>query len=115
MGEDERGCIRFNDRSTDGLSGHPGATDGRWQMEDHLTVASDTRTHRFHELQQLTGISKGTLTRQLRELEADGLIQRHVFGEVPPRVEYSLTDAGHSFLPILDQMAAWSEQHFHVK
>ncbi len=42
MGEDERGCIRFNDQSTDGLSGHSGPTDGSWQMEDHLAVAPDT-------------------------------------------------------------------------
>ncbi|UKS56240.1 helix-turn-helix transcriptional regulator [Exiguobacterium acetylicum] len=86
---------------------------GKWKiiLLWHLTHG----TYRFHELQQLTGISKGTLTRQLRELEADRLIQRHVFGEIPPRVEYSLTDAGHSFLPILDQMAAWSSQHFQAE
>lgn len=84
---------------------------GKWKIVllSHLS----TGTKRFHELEHLLpGISKGILTRQLRELEADEMIDRKVYREVPPKVEYSLTDTGYSFLPILDQMAAWSNRHF---
>ncbi|RDB32432.1 helix-turn-helix domain-containing protein [Exiguobacterium sp. RIT594] len=84
---------------------------GKWKIV--LLWHLSTGTKRFHELEQLLpGISKGILTRQLRELEADSMINRRVYREVPPKVEYSLTEIGHSFLPILDQMAAWSSQHF---
>ncbi len=69
-------------------------------------------TQRFGALQRLLpGISKGILTRQLRELEQDGMLLRKVYREVPIKVEYSLTDTGLSFLPILDAMAAWSMSH----
>ncbi|MET4655717.1 DNA-binding HxlR family transcriptional regulator [Exiguobacterium sp. PvP048] len=84
---------------------------GKWKIV--LLWHLSTGTKRFHELEQLLpGISKGILTRQLRELEADSMINRRVYREIPPKVEYSLTEIGHSFLPILDQMAAWSNQHF---
>lgn len=84
---------------------------GKWKIV--LLWHLSTGTKRFHELEHLLpGISKGILTRQLRELEADGIIHRKVYREVPPKVEYSLTEIGHSFLPILDQMATWSNQHF---
>ena len=68
---------------------------------------------RFGELQRRIGpaITKSTLTRQLRELEQDGWIHRHVFPEVPPRVEYTLTGLGNSFVPILEAMKDWSESH----
>ena len=67
---------------------------------------------RFGELRRrLDGITQSTLTRQLRELEADGFLHREVYPEVPPRVEYSLTSMGESFVPILQEMLAWSEPH----
>lgn len=69
-------------------------------------------TQRFGSLQRLLpGISKGILTRQLRELEQDGMLLRKVYREIPIKVEYSLTDTGLSFLPILDAMAVWSMSH----
>lgn len=57
----------------------------------------------------IVGISKQMLTKQLRELEADGVIHREVFAEVPPRVEYSLTGKGESLLPVIMAMKSWGE------
>lgn len=65
-------------------------------------------TKRFGELRKsLTGISQRVLTENLRELETDGLLNRKVFAEVPPRVEYSLNDTGLSLKPIIQTMADW--------
>ncbi|WP_312754177.1 winged helix-turn-helix transcriptional regulator [Rummeliibacillus suwonensis] len=70
------------------------------------------QTRRFNELQRLLPkISKGILTRQLRELEEDQMVHREVYKEVPPKVEYSLTPLGQSFIPILDSMGEWSKKH----
>lgn len=69
-------------------------------------------TARFNELRRL--IPKATqrvLTTQLRELEQDGVIRRKVYPEVPPRVEYSLTEFGLSLKPILELMGAWGEEY----
>lgn len=66
-------------------------------------------TKRFSELKRsLNGVSQKVLTTQLRAMEADGLVHREVFAEVPPRVEYSLTELGRSLKPILDAMVEWS-------
>lgn len=63
---------------------------------------------RFNEIRhQLSTITQGMLTRQLRELEADHVVDRTVFAEVPPRVEYSLTDFGKTVIPILDDLCEW--------
>ncbi|MBF0840729.1 helix-turn-helix transcriptional regulator [Staphylococcus lentus] len=59
----------------------------------------------------LSGISQGSLTKQLKELEADGLINRNVYPEVPPKVEYSLTDMGEEILPILKMMEEFGKKH----
>ena len=65
-------------------------------------------TKRFGELKQSSGgISQKVLTSKLREMEADGLVERHVFAEVPPRVEYSLTPLGRTLKPVLDAMEQW--------
>ena len=70
------------------------------------------RPWRFNELQKnLEGISQKVLTDSLRSMEADGLITRTVFPEVPPRVEYALTDLGWSLKPILDAMKAWGKDY----
>ncbi|MFL0582599.1 winged helix-turn-helix transcriptional regulator, partial [Solibacillus silvestris] len=63
----------------------------------------------------LPNISKGILTRQLRELEDDQMLHREVYKEVPPKVEYSLTPLGHSFIPILNSMGDWSKKHLKSK
>ena|SRR5579859_4237274 len=58
-------------------------------------------------LKAMPDISKQTLTNQLRELETDGIISRVVYAEIPPRVEYSITDFGKTLLPVIDMMATW--------
>ncbi|HEX3548056.1 MAG TPA: helix-turn-helix domain-containing protein [Mycobacterium sp.] len=68
--------------------------------------------HRFAELRRkTTGISDRVLTRQLRELETDGIVHRAVFAEVPPRVEYSLTEYGESLRPVTEAMCQWGKRH----
>lgn len=57
------------------------------------------------------GISKQMLTKQLRELEADGLITRKIYAEIPPRVEYFITEKGDSIFPIIDSMQDWGAQY----
>ena len=67
---------------------------------------------RFGELRRRLGdITQSTLTKQLRELEQDGFISRYIYPEVPPKVEYSLTELGKSFIPILKDMKSWSDTH----
>ena len=70
------------------------------------------RPWRFNELKKdLDGISQKVLTDSLRSMEADGLITRTVFPEVPPRVEYALSDLGQSLKPILESMVEWGNAY----
>jgi DNA-binding HxlR family transcriptional regulator len=70
------------------------------------------RPWRFNELQKsLDGISQKVLTDSLRSMEADGIITRTVYPEVPPRVEYALSPLGESMRPILDSMKEWGENY----
>ena len=69
-------------------------------------------TYRFGELRRLLpGVTQRMLTQHLRELEADGIVHREVYREVPPRVEYSMTDFGRSLEPVLQQMVEWGERY----
>ena len=71
-----------------------------------------SRPWRFNELRKdLEGISQKVLTESLRSLESDGIIVRTVYAEVPPRVEYSLSELGETLRPILDAMQAWGEEY----
>ena len=71
-----------------------------------------TGTKRFGELKKSIGsISQKVLTSNLRAMEEDGLLKREVFAEVPPRVEYTLTDRGRSLEPVIDAMRVWGEAH----
>lgn len=71
-----------------------------------------TGTKRFGELQKSIGkVSQKVLTSNLREMEADALVERKIYAEVPPRVEYSLTELGQSLKPILDSLWAWGETY----
>ena len=70
------------------------------------------RPWRFNELQKsLEGISQKILTDSLRSMEADGIITRTVFPEVPPRVEYALSELGESMRPILESMEKWGKDY----
>lgn len=69
-------------------------------------------TKRFGELKKSIGhVTQKVLTAQLREMEASGLLTRKVYAEVPPRVEYTLTELGYSLKPILDAMWTWGEAY----
>ena len=71
-----------------------------------------TGTKRFGELKKSVGnVSQKVLTAQLRNMEQSGLLTRKVYAEVPPRVEYSLTETGKSLEPILDAMRVWGEDY----
>lgn len=71
-----------------------------------------TGTKRFGELKKSIGsVSQKVLTAQLRAMEENGLLTRTVYAEVPPRVEYSLTELGYSLKPILDAMWNWGEEY----
>ena len=84
---------------------------GKWKILI-LWYVSFYKVQRFGELmRRLDGITQSTLTKQLRELENDGWINRQIYQEIPPKVEYTLTELAESFVPILEQMKEWSEVH----
>lgn len=67
---------------------------------------------RFNQLQRyLKKISDKTLSQTLKELESDGLVERIVYPQIPPKVEYSLTERGKSLMTVLDQLCIWGEEH----
>jgi DNA-binding HxlR family transcriptional regulator len=83
---------------------------GKWKPLILFYLEDNTR--RFSELQRLIpGSTKKMLTKHLRELERDDVINRKVFAQVPPRVQYSLTRHGESLRPILKLMSAWGKRH----
>jgi DNA-binding HxlR family transcriptional regulator len=80
--------------------------DGRWKVLILRELFAGTM--RFAQLQRaLQGVTQKMLTQQLRELEADGIVHRQVYPEVPPKVEYSLTPLGQSLWPVLEAMHDW--------
>ena len=83
---------------------------GKWKVVIlcHLTEGKK-RTSELKKL--MPGITQKMLTQQLRELEEDNVILRKVYNQVPPKVEYSLTDYGWSLKGILDSLCSWGEQH----
>lgn len=84
--------------------------DGKWKgvVLFHLLGG----TQRFNELRRrMPGVTPRMLTNQLRELEADGLLVRTVYAEVPPRVEYSLSPLGSSLAPVLNALKHWGDAH----
>jgi DNA-binding HxlR family transcriptional regulator len=83
---------------------------GKWKVVILWWLGQDI--HRFGELKRkIPGITVKMLTQQLRELETDGIVHRKVYPEVPPKVEYSLTDYGRSLEPITGLMCDWGKKH----
>ena len=105
---------KFTDEKTmkrcESMSRMQSVLGGKWKILILWYIAT-YEVQRFGELmRRIDGISQSTLTKQLRELEADGFIHREIYREIPPKVEYTLTDAGKSFVPILTDMMLWSQQ-----
>lgn len=83
---------------------------GKWKLVILCHLTDDVK--RFGELKRgMPDITQKMLTQQLRELEEDGIIHREVYSQVPPKVEYSLTEYGMSIREVLDVMANWGLQH----
>lgn len=85
--------------------------EGKWKLIIlcHLRFKG---TKRFTELKNsIPNITQKMLTNQLRELEADGLVHREVYPEVPPKVEYSFTEQGKSLIPILEMLEEWGKNY----
>jgi DNA-binding HxlR family transcriptional regulator len=83
---------------------------GRWKVLVIFWLLQNER--RFNQLQRdLAGITHRTLARTLKEMEADGLVARHDFGEIPPWVEYALTPLGRSLEPVLMAMDVWAQKN----
>ncbi|MBP1909122.1 winged helix-turn-helix transcriptional regulator [Methanolobus bombayensis] len=79
-----------------------------WQLKEEIL--------RYNKLQQaLPGISPRMLTKQLKELEEDGLVNRKMYPEIPPRVEYSLTDFGKTVIPVLEALAQWGLTYMDIR
>lgn len=77
-----------------------------------LYCLMEYKTVRFNELQRyIKKISDKTLSQNLKELEKDALIHREVYPQIPPKVEYSLTERGISLMEVLDQLCTWGTQH----
>lgn len=90
-----------------------GVIGGKWKPV--ILFCVDNGVHRFGAMQRaIPLITKQMLTSQLRELEADGIITRTVYAEVPPRVEYGLTERGRGLLTVIAAMRAWGEEDMMV-
>jgi DNA-binding HxlR family transcriptional regulator len=84
--------------------------DGRWKLLILFHLFGG-KTRRFSDLERaISGVSQKMLAQQLRQLERDGVVGRTVHPEVPPRVEYQLTDWGQSLCPALDKLLTWAER-----
>ena len=83
---------------------------GKWKLE--IMWLLNQRVYRFGELRKaIPGITQHMLTAQLRELEADGLVSRTVFAEVPPRVEYEITSKARGLGPTMQELTAWWKEY----
>lgn len=83
---------------------------GKWKLLIFWHLQQDTR--RFNELSRLIPATQATLTRQLRELEQDQVIERKVYNVVPPKVEYSLSPLGIEFSHVISSMGQWGNTYF---
>ncbi len=84
---------------------------GKWKMLI-LYLLSENQTVRFNDMKRRIGtITYKTLSSQLKELEADGMVRRKEYPQIPPKVEYSLTHKAESLLPVLEQLCEWGEKN----
>ena len=104
-------CIQDADLEQTGFHYTMSLIQGKYKMFILYTLM-DFGVVRFNEMKRyIRGISFKTLSATLKELEADGLVHREEYPQIPPKVEYSLTERGKSLIPILDQMCAWGDAH----
>lgn len=88
-----------------------GLISGKWKLVI-LWHLSQEKVMRYGEIKRSLGnITHKMLSQQLKELEADGFVHREAYPEIPPKVEYSLTEQGTSLLPVLETMSRWGESH----
>lgn len=85
--------------------------EGKWKTVILCRMMVEGKPLRFKDLMNVEGISARILTKQLKEMEADGLITKAVYNESPPRTEYTLTAKGESLKPILISLAQWGMDH----
>ncbi|MDO4640223.1 MAG: helix-turn-helix domain-containing protein [Neisseria sp.] len=87
-----------------------GIIGGKWKVL--ILYHLNGHTCRFNELQRLMpAVTQRMLTLQLRELESDGIVHREVYPQVPPKVEYSLTEFGRTLIPVIEAMHSWGVQY----
>ena len=104
-------CISNENLETTGFSYTLSLINGKYKMTILYTLM-EFKVVRFNEMKKyIGGISYKTLSSSLKELEADRLINRKEYPQIPPKVEYSLTERGESLIPILDGMCEWGDKH----
>ena len=104
-------CIQDADLEQTGFHYTMSLIQGKYKMFILYTLM-DFGVVRFNEMKRyIRGITFKTHSATLKELEADGLVHREEYPQIPPKVEYSLTERGRSLIPILDQMCTWGEEH----
>ena len=106
-----KACISTANLADTGFSYTLSLINGKYKMTILYTLM-EFGVVRFNEMKKYIGsISYKTLSATLKELEADQLVHREEYPQIPPKVEYSLTQRGKSLIPILDLMCEWGEQH----
>ncbi len=103
-------CISKENLETTGFSYTLSLINGKYKMTILYTLM-EFGTVRFNDMQRYIGLSFKTLSVNLKELEPDGLVHREEYPQIPPKVEYSLTEKGKTLMPILDQMCEWGDVH----
>ena len=104
-------CIQDADLEQTGFHYTMSLIQGKYKMFILYTLM-DFGVVRFNEMKRyIRGISFKTLSATLKELEADGLVHREEYPQIPPKVEYSLTERGRSLIPILDGMCEWGDKN----
>ena len=109
--QEYKSCISTSNLADTGFSYTLSLINGKYKMTILYTLMC-FGVVRFNEMKKyIRNISYKTLSSTLKELEADKLIHREEYPQIPPKVEYSLTDRGKSLIPILDQMCEWGDQN----